>query len=152
MPTSNLLAQQTSESSCKQALLDARKRLERNKGVQVVKAETGKHGYPDSPSGRLQEYSIVLANNQAGTNVMNSPVLVTSIASAITSTCNTIGLVKFDLYQTDWVRSYGLVGSRVKQFKCLDIDVHNIRNGKETYIDDQGNRYQDVAWGYERCL
>ncbi|MBW4552935.1 MAG: hypothetical protein KME35_17765 [Aphanocapsa sp. GSE-SYN-MK-11-07L] len=148
-PISNLLAQQMTENNCKQAFLDSKKRLEKMRGVQVVRAETRKHGYANFPSGRSQEYFIVIANNQLGENVMNSPVLLTSIASTITSACSAIGFVNFAINQTDWVRGYGVVGNRVTAFKCLDLDI---RNREQTYIDGQGNIYQEVSWGYQRYL
>ncbi len=146
---SNLLAQQVNPSNCQPALLESRNRLEQINGVQVVRTETRQHGYADYPAGRSQEYFIVLENNQAGENVMNSPVLLASISSAITSACNTIGFINFAISQTDWVRGYGLVGNRVTAFKCLDSDV---RNGEHVYTDQQGNSYRKAPWGYQGCL
>jgi hypothetical protein len=137
-------------SVCNQAVSNVKQRLQKVKGVVILDTELVREtNYPDAPTERPNSLIFGLENNQGGVNVMNSPIFSNSIASEIISECNSIGIVSLGLDSTDWIRSYGIVGNEVTPFKCLRPGRNN---NTWRYIDDQGNRFTGIPWGYNVCL
>jgi hypothetical protein len=140
-PTFRVMAGPINSLDCKLATLNARKRLK----VKVVKSSVGKHNYAPFPTGRPQNYTIILSNSDPGSEkAISTPALLSAIASEITTACDPIGYVNFSIDQTDNSASFGLVEGRVTQFKCINFD------GKQ-YVDAKGKKYPKVPWGYEGC-
>jgi hypothetical protein len=140
-PTFPVMAQSLGALECKAALVRARQRIK----AKIVKSNMARHSYSNFPTGRSQNYFIVLSNSDpASEQLMSTPNLMSSIASNITSACKDVGYVNFSIDQTDNAASFGLVGGRVAQFKCADF------NGN-MYVDANGKKYAKLPWGYEGC-
>ena len=51
---------------------------------------------------------------------MNSSKLLTSIATPIIDSCDSISLVSFSVYKTHWYQHFGLMpNGKVEEFKCV---------------------------------
>jgi|GEM_PF-2205521 len=67
-----------------------------------------------------------------------SPQLMTMISKDVIEHCETVSKVSFNLDQTDWEDTYGLLGQgRVGEFRCVE--------------PGRGSG-ASLAWGYNTCL
>lgn len=89
------------------------------------------------PEGRPHQYVFGMGGGAVET-VMNSPVLLNSLASRIISNCNSISSVSFAQYRSGWFWVFGLMPSgKVEFFRCPEDHFH-------------GGGYRDLVWG-ESC-
>ena len=74
--------------------------------------------YSDRPQGRPHIQSFYLQG--AGVeSIMNSSELLASIATPIINNCNSVSLVSFGAFGTDWIEDFGLMSTgKVQRFYC----------------------------------
>lgn len=118
-----VVAQESHQSEgvrqCQSALLAAANRIVAGRNLQIVRASL----YDVSAPPDLPQVSMGVAFRLAGRdaeNMMFSPQLLTSISRDIITGCAGIGVVTFNVDQTDWSQEYGLVNGRVQAFQCVD--------------------------------
>jgi hypothetical protein len=122
--------------SCETARADARGRIEKGRDITVTTdREDYSHLYSNPPKGRPFFVKIGL-KGKAADSVMESPVFQKAIASEIINSCGTVGAVRFGIYQTDWLSTFGLMPSgTIKQFECVSVRSGSIK----------------LLWGQEMC-
>ena len=111
---------------CRAAITTATNRLEKNPSLKVVQSPTSKIDdlnphvvdYSDHPQGRPHRQSFSLQG--AGVKLtMNSSVLLASIAKLVINNCNSVSLVSFGAFGTDWIEEFGLMSNeKVQKFNC----------------------------------
>lgn len=110
---------------CLTAITNAKNKLEKIPQIQVVKSPIFAINYPNHHQGHphKQEFHIQGASVNS---VMNSPVLLNTIATPIIKTCDSINLVVFEVHQTDWSRNFALMpNGKVELTKCpVDFEVY----------------------------
>lgn len=108
---------QTSSNRCANAVRSAKTRLsgERNMPVQI-EVENISRRYRNPPSSRGLVFQVEGAR---GENIMNSPRMLLGISQTVLGKCPDLGTVTFYLSQSDWLKVYGAVNGRVKEFACL---------------------------------
>lgn len=102
------------------------------------KANTGLpyHRFPANsghPQNRPTLLSFVIGSS-GGSSIMNSSRTMQSISSDIINHCSDVSAVEFIFNQSDWGEVFGLIGGKVKKFKCFGT----------------GEPYP--GWGYYECL
>jgi len=124
---------------CATTLLDARNTLEQGRDVTVgeIRSFDVSSSYPDYPAGRPMSYRFRIGGS-AAKDIMMSPQLMTMISKDVIEHCDTVSKVSFNLDQTDWEDTYGLLGQgRVGEFRCVE--------------PGRGSG-ASLAWGYNTCL
>ncbi|KST66557.1 hypothetical protein [Mastigocoleus testarum] len=103
---------------CRAAITTATNRLEKNPSLKVVQSPTDRVPYDYYPQGRPHRQSFYLQG--AGVKpIMNSSVLMASIAKPVINNCNSVSLVSFGTFGTDWIEDFGLMSNgKVQQFNC----------------------------------
>lgn len=138
--TENSLLSQISfaqDTDCQNAISNSIRRIENARST-VVKFEQFKQRYQDYPANRSLGYAVWISGEGA-VNVMSSKVFLTDISTQIISNCKSISSVVFGQYETDWIRTYGLMkNGKIEPFECLAPR----RRGVE----------RELSWGKEICL
>lgn len=121
--------------ACEAALIRASDLLVGDRHLWIVNIEARQIGesYQNYPYQKPMEAVFVMDGN-AVDDVMNSPRLLTSITQGVTDGCQNVGIVSYAAAESDWVESYGLIGSQIRQFECTDPGEGSTR------------------WGYVVCL
>ncbi|WP_019504869.1 hypothetical protein [Pleurocapsa sp. PCC 7319] len=103
---------------CEDAIASVEGQLKADHQLTIEISETINHSYPDGPEGRPNQYRLGIRGNAAN-SVMESDVLLNSLATQIINNCNSISLVSFGVYQTDYILDYGLISKgKVEKFQC----------------------------------
>jgi len=124
---------------CATTVLEARNTLEEGRDVNIseIRSSSVSNSYSDYPEGRPMSYRFKLGGSAAA-DIMYSPQLMTMLSQSIIGSCGTVSNVTFAVDQTDWERTYGLVGQgRVEEFRCIEAG-----RGSSS----------SLAWGYKFCL
>ncbi len=129
---------QETKQSCEIAILNAKNRIEQGRDMTVtMDMEDGSEEYPDHPDGRPTIIWLEV-DGSAADSVMASPVFQRAIASEIINSCNSVGAVSFNRYQTGWINIIGLMrDGSIQHFECVDHDP------------ERGSPY---PWGQDPCL
>jgi hypothetical protein len=97
-------------------------RVQTIRGLTLV--ESGLHLYRDLKTSRPPTFThsfFFLLQGSGGENLMNSPALMSGLATDVLSSCPHIGDVVFGIDQTDWSAIYGKrENGEVFAFKCVD--------------------------------
>ena len=103
------------------------------------KAQDLRDMYSDYPVGR--PYKLILSvNGEKAVNVMNSPVLLTSISTQIIENCDLIGAIDIGVHRTDYITTFGLMNEgSIQEFQCT---FQNVKNPVRF----------PLSWGYMVCL
>jgi len=124
--------------SCPVALQSVRAKLQDLPNLEIAsfaKRDISK-AYSDYPKERPDGYSIDMRGNQV-INLLNSPQLMTTLASQIIDNCKTVSLVSFGLANTDYAVLLGLMpNGNVQQFECLE----------------PGQASEEQVWGKKFCF
>ncbi len=122
--------------SCQVAMSAAKERIEQGRNITVkIDATDNSKAYPDYPKGRSERARVGLIGRDAD-SVMSSPVFQKAIATEIIRSCNSIGAVSFNKYQTGWTSTIGLMSDgTIQSFKCYEADEGTPR----------------LSWGLEYC-
>jgi hypothetical protein len=76
------------------------------------------------PRGR-SKYLVVsvqgIKNTAPGHVFMNTAAKQQAIAQRVVKNCSQVGLVSFNLYESDWVNMYGLKNGKVRPFTCKEM-------------------------------
>lgn len=121
---------------CTAAVASAQKRIEAINNVSVLLniADNIPQIYSNYPANRPYRYTFAL-NGTAASLIMNSDKFMKSIATSVTSNCNSVSMVIFAVYQTDWYYSYGLLPSgKIENFSanCVEPGPGKLRWGQQT--------------------
>jgi hypothetical protein len=113
-------------NSCNASLTDLRRRIRadgRNIDIEFEVREISQPWSFNSPSGRPYELRVLLGNPRrrqpAALDVMESDQMLNSIAANVIRGCSDVAVVSYGLSQSDYIKSFGLVNSRVQPFQCL---------------------------------
>lgn len=122
--------------SCQAAMGAAKQRIEQGRNITVMIDTTdNSRAYPDYPKGREETVRVALIGRDAD-SVMSSPVFQKAIASEIIRSCNSIGAISFNKYQTGWTSTIGLMSDgTIQPFKCYESHEARPR----------------LSWGLEYC-
>ncbi|MGL5794777.1 MAG: hypothetical protein ACRC2R_09205 [Xenococcaceae cyanobacterium] len=128
-----VVAQEFNETrKCRAAIIAAKNRIENGRQIKIVYFDRRNLSstYPDYPKNRPYQY--VFGMEGAATNsIMNSSVLVKSVATQIINSCNSVSLVSFGPYATGWQETNGLMpDGSVKSFGCNDFNEY-LKWGKQ---------------------
>ncbi|HAG83358.1 MAG TPA: hypothetical protein DCL61_19990 [Cyanobacteria bacterium UBA12227] len=106
---------------CEIALSNAKNRIEQGRDIIVeIDIKDGSEKYPDHPDGRPTIIWLIVEGS-AAESVMESPVFQKAIASEIIKSCNSVGAVSFNRYQTGWIYTIGLMrDGTIQKFGCVD--------------------------------
>ncbi|MDJ0724203.1 MAG: hypothetical protein QNJ38_03740 [Prochloraceae cyanobacterium] len=103
---------------CQDAVASVEKQLNKIDRVKVESSEILNQNYPYHPKGRPNNYKLVISGDEANA-VMNNDILLNSLATQIINNCDSISLVRFNLYFTGYILEYGLMpDGTVKKFQC----------------------------------
>ena len=103
---------------CRWAIANTKSKLTTSLQLEIPWEETRKVDYSDYPEDRSYRHDFGM-EGEAVASVMNSPVLMNSLAERIIHNCDSIGMVSFGKYMTDWTTVYGLMPSgKVERFEC----------------------------------
>ncbi len=103
---------------CRWAIANTKSKLTTSLQLEIPWEKTRKVYYSDYPEGRLYRHDFGM-KGEAVASVMNSPVLMNSLAERIINNCDSISIVSFGKYMTDWTTVYGLMPSgKVEMFEC----------------------------------
>ncbi|MBW4681429.1 MAG: hypothetical protein KME19_15135 [Microcoleus vaginatus WJT46-NPBG5] len=122
--------------SCELVIQNAKKRIEQGRNITVITnvIDVSKK-YPDHPNERPRIVMIEV-DGQAAYAMMVSPVFRRAIASEIIKSCNSVGAVTFNRYQSAWLITIGLMkDGSIQNFECLLQD----------------SRKDRPSWGQEWC-
>lgn len=132
MPASAQQSSNEVRQQCETALNNAENLLVNNRHLWIVDTRTSPVEYESYPYQRSFALAIVMQGN-AVEDVMNSSQLLATISQSILQSCPTVGLVTFGESETDWLRTFGWIGNRAREFECRDP-------GEAT------------SWGYMTCI
>lgn len=108
------------------------KKLLEVSNLNLVEAGTDK--YPDAKTGRpvyATHYVYFITEEAGGENLMNSPVLMKSMATELFSQCGAAGSVIFGLRQSDRSEVFGkMTDGTIQKFDCAE-DSTNITWGEQ---------------------
>ncbi|NET62721.1 MAG: hypothetical protein F6K47_43525 [Symploca sp. SIO2E6] len=125
-------------SSCQVALQAVRAKLKELPNLEIAsfaKRDISK-AYSDYPKERPDRYSIDMRGNQV-VNLLNSPQLMTTLATQIIDNCKTVSSVSFGLANTDYGVLLGLMpNGTVQKFECLE----------------PGQARGELVWGRTYCF
>ncbi|WP_158535040.1 hypothetical protein [Acaryochloris thomasi] len=111
------------------------KRLLEVSTLNLVEAGTDK--YSDSEPGRpvYATHSVYFTlEKEGGENLMNSPVLMKSLSTALFAQCNTAGSVVFGFNKSDWSETFGkMTDGTIQKFDCAEDPTQ-------------------ITWGTQPCL
>jgi hypothetical protein len=131
-----VLAQSNKEKpECTAALQTAKNKITKGRKVKVIKIMKYdiSQEYKDYPVNRSFSYAFVL-EGAATESVMASGKLLTSISKSIISNCNSVSMVEFNQYRTDYTVTFGLMNTnKVEAFDCIDPSTN-------------------LTWGYMVCI
>ena len=103
---------------CLTAITNTKNKLEKIPQIQVVKSPIFEVSYSDHFQGRPHKQEFYIQGASVN-SVMSSPVLLNTIATPIINTCDSIGLVVFGVYQTDWSKNFALMpNGKVELIEC----------------------------------
>jgi hypothetical protein len=76
------------------------------------------------PRGR-SKYLVIsvqgIADKAPGHVFMNTAAKQKAIAQKVVKNCSQVGLVSFNLYESDWVNMYGIKNGKVQPFTCREM-------------------------------
>ncbi|MEB3342237.1 hypothetical protein [Okeania sp.] len=134
--------------SCQDAIASVKRKIQQNRNI-LVRFEARDIANYGWETGKIPRGKKILeinmgemgmkgmkGNRQDMLNVMNSPKLLSSLASEVINGCNDVSGINIGISHTDYGRMYGLVGDRVQPFKCLSADRSR----------------RNLPWGYMVCL
>ena len=133
----SLQAQELNTSDrCTATVAFAQKRIQTSRNVSVLLnvADNLPKIYLNYPVNRPYRYTFAL-NGTAAESIMNSDKFMKSIAASVISKCNSVSMVIFAVYQTDWYYSYGLLPSgKVENFasNCVEPAPGKLSWGQQT--------------------
>lgn len=133
----SLQAQELKTSDrCTAAVASAQKRIETGRNVSVLLnvADNLPQTYTNYPANRPYRYTFAL-NGTAANSIMNSDKFMKSIATSVTTNCNSVSMVIFAVYQTDWYYAYGLLpNGKMENFSsnCVEPGPGKLRWGQQT--------------------
>lgn len=121
---------------CTAAIASAQRRIEAVNNVSVLLnvADNIPQFYSNYPANRPYRYTFAL-NGNAASSIMNSDKFMKSVATSVTTNCNSVSMVIFAVYQTDWHYSYGLLPSgKMENFSanCVEPGLGKLRWGQQT--------------------
>ncbi|MBC6419446.1 MAG: hypothetical protein GDA44_12050 [Prochloron sp. SP5CPC1] len=121
-------------NECQSAISYGEQKINGVNNANLVYSETRAHGYSEYPAGRSKSH--IFAINGGGVeDIMSSPLFMTDIATHIISSCNSIGVVDFGVYQSGWILSFGIMwNGQIEEFECISP-----------------GRNIDADWGYYVC-
>lgn len=113
-------------NSCNASFSDLRRRIQadgRSVDIELNVREISRPWSLNSPSGRPYELRVLLGNlrrrQPAALDVMESDQMLNSIATNVIRGCSDVAVVSYGLAHSDYIKSFGLVNSRVQPFQCL---------------------------------
>ncbi len=121
---------------CIASVASAQKRIDAVNNVSVVLnvADNIPKLYTNYPANRPYRYTFAV-DGTAAESVMNSDKFMKSIATSVIRNCNSVSMVIFAVYQTDWYYSYGLLPSgKIENFisNCVEPGPGKLRWGQQT--------------------
>ncbi|MBD1936745.1 hypothetical protein [Microcoleus sp. FACHB-68] len=127
---------QETKESCELGILNAKNRIEEGRDITVItNVIDASKKYPDHPDNRPRIVMIAV-DGIAADSIMVSPVFRRAITSEIIKSCNSVGAVTFNRYQTSWLITVGLMkDGSIQNFQCLLKDRRTAR----------------PSWGEEWC-
>lgn len=121
---------------CENAIASVESQLQAGRQLTIELSEIRNVTYSDYPEGRANQYTLAMDGN-AVESVLNSSVLMNTLATGIIDRCNSVSLVSFGLYGSGYIVKYGLMNNgEVKIFQCPE--------------DYDPPYYRDLVWG-ESC-
>ena len=142
LPLASSASSQQSTPTCAEAKASAQRRLAGIRNL-TVKIETldFSTAYPDHPEGRSDNYMVSM-QGKAVSSVMNSPLLMKTIASDVLNACDTIGMVTFGQANSGWFQRVGMFADgMIDFFKCAEDVGINPGRGSEGRL----------RWGLNYC-
>lgn len=125
--------------SCQTAIAAAVRRLDRVPNTVVEFSTIDRHGYQSHPEGRSQLVKFGVSGSGAK-DILNSPVFLTEISTAIVGDCVAVGVVGFGAFQANWGRFFGLMPTgNVREFECMAA------------FDPESNPTAEMFWGSVWC-
>lgn len=109
-------------STCPAALQSVQAQLKAKPNLEIVSVtkRTVTEAYPDHPNGRPDWYVFSLRGRSAE-SLLNSPRLMTTLASQIIRNCETTSLVLFGLANSGYTALLGLMpDGSIQPFECLE--------------------------------
>ena len=121
-------------NECQSAIFYGEQKINGVNNTNIVFSKTYAHQYSEYPEGRSKDHYFMI-NGRGVEDRISFPLMI-DIATRIISSCNSIGVVSFGVYQTDLIRSIGIMwNGQIEFFEC---------------ISPEENRDED--WGYYVCV
>ncbi|MBD2106184.1 hypothetical protein [Nodosilinea sp. FACHB-13] len=70
---------------------------------------------------------------QSAPQIMQSPQLMTALSTSLINRCQPLSMVTFQLDQTDWETTFGLIENQIVSFECTDPDQSTVLNWGEAF-------------------
>ncbi len=121
-------------NECQSAISYGEQKINGVNNANLVYSETRAHQYSEYPAGRSKSH-IFAINGRGVDDIMSSALFMTDIATHIISSCNSIGVVSFAPYASDWFNTIGIMwNGQIEFFECISP-----------------GRNIDADWGYYVC-
>ncbi|MBD1915279.1 MULTISPECIES: hypothetical protein [Cyanophyceae] len=76
---------------------------------------------------------LLRVQGQSAPEVMQSPQLMTELSTSLINRCQPLGMVTFQLDQTDWEATFGLMENQIVPFECTDSGRSTVLNWGEAF-------------------
>lgn len=63
---------------------------------------------------------LLRVQGQSASEIMQSPQLLTALSTSLINRCQPLGMVTFQIDQTDWEATFGLMENQIVAFECTD--------------------------------
>ncbi len=127
--------------TCTQAKASAQRRLTALRNLTVrTQTRSIASDYPDHPVGRPNSHGLIM-RGRAAESVLQSPQMMTAIATDIITACETVSMVTFSLDGSGWFLNIGLLpGGTIGGFRCAE----------EVGVQP-GSGVDRLSWGLQYC-
>ena len=76
---------------------------------------------------------LLRVQGQSASEIMQSPQLMTALSTSLISRCQPLGMVTFQLDQTDSEVTFGLIENQIVSFECTDPGQETVLNWGEAF-------------------
>ena len=120
---------------CEQQIETSEEKLSKITDLNLVKSGTEKYTSSEPKRPLYATHSIYfITNNRGGKNLMNSPVVMNSIATELFKKCDAAGSIIFGLNKSERSEIFGkMTDGTIQKFECTE----NLEN---------------IIWGTQTCL